>query len=126
MTSEVDEDCDGGSSRDYRPEYASQAETLCQLGFDEDELASFYFVDRRTIEGWKRSRPEFSEAVEIGKRALEAAVHVTALNRLLGYYRHVQVLRKGKKIYLKKYMQPNLIAAINWLATRQPEEWGES
>ena len=115
----------GASSREYRPEYAPQAETLCQLGFDEDELASFFIVDRRTIEDWKYSRPEFGAAVESGKCAVDGAVQVTTLRRILGYYYYVPVVFRGKKIYLKKYAHPDPDAAFKWLAARRPEEWGE-
>ena len=121
----ADDGCDDASSRSYRPEYASQAQTLCHLGFDEDELASFFTVDRRTIEDWKCSRPEFGAAVESGKCAVDGAVQVTTLRRILGYYYYVPIVFKGKKIYLKKYAHPDAHAGFKWLAARRPEEWGE-
>ena len=120
----ADDGCNDSPSHGYRAEYASQAETLCHLGFDEDELASFFIVDRRTIEDWKRSRPEFGAAVESGKCAVDGAVQVYTLKRILGYHHYVPIVSKGKKVYHSKYVPPDADAGLRWLSVRRPEEWG--
>jgi hypothetical protein len=51
----------------YREEYAEQARKLCLLGATDQELADFFEIDVRTIYDWKRTKPDFSQAIMRGK-----------------------------------------------------------
>ena len=69
----------------YREEFAEQARKLCLLGATDQELADFFEIDVRTIYDWKRTKPEFSQAIARGKMLADAEVAAKLYERACGY-----------------------------------------
>jgi hypothetical protein len=69
----------------YREEYAEQGRKLCLLGATDQELADFFEIDVRTVYDWKRTKPEFSQAIARGKMLADAEVAAKLYERACGY-----------------------------------------
>jgi hypothetical protein len=55
------------------------------LGATEQELGDFFGVHRDTIHEWKRTRPDFSDAITRGKMLADAEVGAKLYERACGY-----------------------------------------
>jgi hypothetical protein len=69
----------------YREEYAEQARKLCLLGATDKELADFFEIDVRTVYDWRRTKPEFSQAIAHGNMLADAEVAAKLYERAYGY-----------------------------------------
>lgn len=116
-----------GRPTDYRPEYAGQAQKLCELGATDIEIADFFGVDVSTIYRWKHAQPEFCEAVCVGKEALDARVERSLYNRAVGYsFESEKVFNYQGEVVrapIREHVPPDPSAALNWLKNRQPDKW---
>jgi hypothetical protein len=117
-----------GRPPSYKPEYAEQAVTLCQLGATDFELAEFFKVNTSTIYRWKNTHKEFCEAVMVGKEKADARVERALFNRAVGYTYEsevIRVLRDGTVVRVPnlEHIPPEPGAAFNWLKNRKPQEW---
>lgn len=111
----------------YKPEYAAQAEKLCELGATDMELADFFEVDVSTIYRWKHSHDEFCEAVKVGKEALDNRVERSLYQRAVGYsfnsekiFHHQGIITRADTV---EHIPPDPGAAMNWLKNRRGEVW---
>ena len=93
---------------DYRREYVRQARILCQMGFTEEGLASFFDVDELTIRQWRVSHPEFDKAVEVGSYAADDAVERALFLSCVGYTRIERKRVRGKIIELERHVPSNV------------------
>jgi len=111
----------------YKPEFAAQAEKLCNLGATDVELADFFGVTPRTIAGWKTSKPEFLQALKIGKDAADARVEASLYHKAIGYtFDSVKIFQHQGTIIqapFREHVAPDTTAAIFWLKNRMPEKW---
>ena len=64
----------GGRPKSYRDEYGEQVFKLCLLGATDKELADFFDVCEKTINGWKKDYPEFLQSLKRGKLLADANV----------------------------------------------------
>lgn len=108
----------------YRPEYARQAQKLCQLGLNDRDLAFFFEVDEHDIQSWKLRHKEFRSAVGTGQRDAENTAERATFRGIVGGAQKVPTVLAGKVIWIEKYHPPNARAGLDWLARRKPEEWG--
>jgi hypothetical protein len=69
----------------YREEYADDVYKFCLLGATDQELGDFFGVHRDTIHEWKRTRPDFSDAITRGKMLADAEVAAKLYERACGY-----------------------------------------
>ncbi|CDN96077.1 helix-turn-helix domain-containing protein [Agrobacterium tumefaciens] len=111
----------------YQPEYAEQAEKLCEQGLTDKQLAEFFGVTDRTISRWKLDYPEFCQSLKAGKEISDDAVVRSLFQRAIGYS-HPDVDIKvidGKvvKTEITKHYPPDTTAAIFSLKNRQPKDW---
>jgi hypothetical protein len=125
MSSIEDIEAEEGGSSHYRPGYERQAQKLCQLGLNDEDLAFFFDVDERTIERCKRDHVRFFSAVEAGRCAAEDAAERGTLLWIIGQTRKVKRVMAGKVIELEEYIPPNPHAGLKWLAQRKLEVWGK-
>jgi hypothetical protein len=116
-----------GRPSSYKPEFAGQAEKLCELGATDMELADFFGVDVATIYRWKHSHPEFCEAVKVGKDALDNRVERSLYQRAVGYsfnsekvFHHQGLITRAPTV---EHIPPDPGAAMNWLKNRRGETW---
>ena len=111
----------------YKPEYAKQAQKLCNLGADDANLADFFEVSRSTINLWKVQFSEFSDAVKVGKAPADERVKQSLYNRALGYSHEEDDIRViGGEIVVTptvKHYPPDTAAMIFWLKNRMPDEF---
>src|SRR5580765_5498691 len=75
----------GGRPTDYKPEYAAQAEKLCQFGCTDVELADFFGVSPWTIVHWRAVYPKFSKSTQLGKAAAEERTQRSMCHRASRY-----------------------------------------
>lgn len=110
----------------YKPEYADQAKRLCLLkAATDDDLATWFDVDVRTIGNWKNEHAEFFQALKDGKDGADLAVVVALHKRATGFKQTRKVLPKGatELVEVEEYFPPDTTAAIFWLSNRQKEAW---
>ena len=116
----------------YKPEYARQAEFLCQRGAIISELAEIFGVSTTAIYNWKLKYKEFGEAIDRGAHeAFDPRVERSLAEQAIGYYvdeeeAHVVGPQDDKyveKVTVRKYVKPNVAAAIFFLKNRMPEKY---
>ena len=136
------ENTGAGRPTDYKPEFADQAAKLCRLGATDDEIASFFEKDVRTINRWKNDHPEFCQALKDGKMASDMEVADRLFQRAKGFefveeqafkVKHTEFV-DGKKVseheeikivQLNRVVPPDTTAGIFWLKNRRKVEWRE-
>jgi hypothetical protein len=114
----------------YREEYAEQARKLCLLGATDQELADFFEIDVRTVYDWKRTKPEFSQAIARGKILADAEVASKLFERACGYSHQATKLYRQEdgSVTEAKYTieyPPDTSAASLWLRNRRKQDWRE-
>ena len=102
---------------------------LCLLGHTDEEVAKVMEVSIHTINSWKRTHPEFLEAMREGKEIADAQVVHALYKRATGFTvmeTHVCMYR-GEVIQtqIPKYYPPESWAANKWLNVRQRTKWAE-
>jgi hypothetical protein len=114
----------------YKPEFASQAEKLCALGFTNAELAEFFGVEEVTIDNWQARRPGFARALARGRKRTGERPERSLYRRAIGYTREVVKPFFSKNalqpvlVRLEEHVPPNAQAALAWLKIHFPEAWG--
>lgn len=111
----------------YKPEYASQAAKLCELGATDIELADFFGVDVRTFYRWMAEFDEFCQAVKTSKKVADERVQRSLYERATGYERdEVDIRVIGNQVVqtpVRKFYPPDTTACIFWLKNRDKENW---
>lgn len=113
----------------YKPEYSRQAHRLCLLGATDKELAEFFEVSTSTIGEWKKTNPNFADAVKRGKLYADGLVAESLFKRATG-----QATRKkthfashmgsiSDKCEYEETVEPDTGAAKFWLTNRQRTLW---
>ena len=118
-----------------------QSLKLTLLGANDKELADFFEVNEATINRWKKSHPDFCEALKKGKDTADANVASKLYSRAIGARITIQQAHKlkqvsyhenGKKksetevvqvVDLDVEQPPDTTAIIFWLKNRQPDKW---
>lgn len=113
----------------YRPEYAREARNYCLLGATNDDLAAFFEVAPRTLDGWLATHPAFAEAVREGRMVADAEVVQSLYRRALGYDYETRrtVLHRGETYTLPAtiHRPADVRACMFWLRNRRPKQWRE-
>lgn len=117
----------GGRPTKYKPEFVKIAYKLCQLGATDLEVADTLGISHDTLYRWKREKPEFSDALKVGKEVCDDRVEMSLYKRAIGYEQeNVKIFQyKGEEVvvpYIEK-VQPDTTAAIFWLKNRRPKEY---
>jgi hypothetical protein len=116
-----------GRPSKYKPEFAEQAEKLCDAGATDMELAQHFEVDVVTIYRWRNEHDEFCKAVKAGKDAADDRVERSLFNRAVGYtYESEKVFQfQGAIVRAEttEHVPPDPGAQLNWLKNRRPDKW---
>lgn len=118
-----------GRPSSYKPEFAVQAQKLCELGATDQEMADFFEVEVRTVYRWKHDHDEFCQALKAGKEAADERVERSLYQRAIGYEQEeVKIFMPGgadKPVYapFRAKIAPDVTAAIFWLKNRRREAW---
>jgi hypothetical protein len=112
----------------YREEFAEQARKLCLLGATDAELADFFEIDVRTVYDWKRTKPEFSQAILRGKILADAQVAAKLYERACGYRHKAEKVYRNEdgsvtKVEYEVEYPPDYQSASLWLRNRRKQDW---
>lgn len=105
------------------------ARALARDGYIDKEIAKLLGISKKTLNVWKKTYPEFYEALQVGKLEVDLLVEDSLLKRALGYeYEETEVTasKDGKPTKIKKtkkFQAADVTAQIFWLKNRQPERW---
>jgi len=131
-----------GQPTKYEPEFAAQAELLCELGATDLKLAKFFEVAKSTVGNWKREHPDFAAAVRSGKDRFDSEKVERSLLRRANGYKFIEVTRElrappndqesesvaalavTKKV--TKHIAPDVTACIFWLKNRMSKRWKDA
>jgi len=119
----------GGRPPKYSQEYADQARKLCLLGATDEEIASFFDVEVRTIYRWKLDYDEFCQALKVGKAEADDRVERSLYQKAIGYRQQaIKIFMPAGKddpVYAPyvEHMAPDTTAAIFWLKNRRSQDW---
>lgn len=130
----------GGRPSLYKEEYASLAFNYCLLGATDEDLATFFEVQKSTINNWKNDYPEFLDSIKKGKVQADAIIASSLYNRAKGAIINQQQAFKVKRVSyndkgnrietesieivdLQQEQPPDTTAAIFWLKNRNPNNW---
>lgn len=116
-----------GRPTTFKPEYVEQAYNYCLLGAIDTQMAEFFKVSEKTINAWKKSQPEFADALRRGKTMADAQVAGSLFKRATGYSHpetHINCY-EGEIIQTEvtKHYPPDTTACIFWLKNRQSDKW---
>lgn len=111
----------------WKPEFAEQAKNLALLGAIDTQVADFFGVSLSTVTRWKRSHPEFVDALNMGKAGANAKVAKALYQRAIGFTQQEIDIRviKGKIVQtpVTRRYPADTTACIFWLKNREPELW---
>lgn len=117
----------GGRPTAYKSEFVDLAYNYALLGATDDELATFFSVEVRTIHRWKESKPEFCHALKRGKEIADAEIASKLFHRARGYSHPEDKIfnNNGDPLVVPtiKHYPPDTTAAIFWLKNRQPRRF---
>ena len=119
----------GGRPPRYKPEYAEQANKLCQLGATDADLASFFEVSTVTIWRWAGRYEEFCNALKTGKSVADERVERSLYHKAVGYtFDAVKIfMPSGAKAPVhasyREHVPPDTTACIFWLKNRRRQQW---
>ena len=91
-----------GRPSKYKPEFAEQAQSLCEGGAIKVDLAAYFDVAESTVDKWLKEKPDFSGAVKKGRAVSDMAVVDSLYNKALA---------------------GDVTAMIFWLKNRRAEQW---
>jgi hypothetical protein len=122
-----------GQPTKFRQAFIEEAERVCeQEGFTDKQLAQHFKVGSGTIGNWKRSYPEFAQAVREGKSRFDTdVVENQLLKKIMGgeyEERHYERNSQGRRVLTRvviKMQDPDTLAMIFWLKNRNPARWGD-
>lgn len=133
-----------GSPSQYKVDYNRIVFWLALAGLTEYEMANVFGISEPGFAVWKRTRPDFMQALQAGKmEAVGVAAH--SLFRVANGYSHdaVKLIPNRVKEYspttgkvVKEYTEvlrepyvkhypPNVTALLKFLAAKYPEVWGD-
>jgi len=107
-----------------------QAYLLAVLfGATDVQIAKVMGVSEHTITYWKRTKPEFLEALNKGKLTKDQQVERSLFERAVGYSHpdiDIRVVdHEIVKTPITKHYPPSEVACIFWLKNRQRQKWAD-
>lgn len=117
----------GGRPSLYKHEYAEMARKIALLGATDAEMAAVFEVSETTLNEWKNTHIEFSEALKKGKAQADSDVADRLYQRAMGFEHPEIDLRVVNGAIVEtpitKIYPPDTAAAIFWLKNRQRGKW---
>jgi hypothetical protein len=114
----------------YNPAMLHMVTCLALKGCTDTDIANALNIGHATIDLWKRTRPEFLEALTRGKEQADAKVAESLYKVAIGFDYPMQVIKeyhgKYEVIDIMIHKPPNAWAAAKWLSMRDPVRWRET
>lgn len=111
----------------YKPEYASIAKKMCELGAIDTEIQEALGIVSSTFYKWRHDYPEFAKALKIGKEAADDRVERALYNKAIGYTTEdVKIFQhQGEPVVVPyvRVVDPDTASAIFWLRNRRSQQW---
>lgn len=101
------------------------------LGATDAQVADAIGISVRMLGYWKRSRPEFLQALKEARATADAKVTHSLYERALGYsHQAVKIVADAKTgtstvVPYTEHYPPDPTACIFWLKNRRPDLWRE-
>jgi hypothetical protein len=100
------------------------------LGATDRQVADLMDIDINTLNDWKRSHPEFANALKEGKIKADSEVADAMYRKAIGFWIDVVepvVLKNGDivEVSKRKYYPPDGTVGMKWMALRQRDLWAE-
>lgn len=106
---------------------------LALAGFNESKMAEIMEISQSTFDHWKKTKPEFYQALQNAKYGVNTKVAESFLSMCLGYEYEEEIAtfdRKTKeyiKTTIKRFRPPDPWAASKWLAMKMRDQgWSET
>lgn len=124
-----------GRSTKYKPDSTPKlVEAYAMDGYSDKQIAEILGIGRSTFYEWATKYPEFSEALQRGKEAVNAELKIAMMKTAMGYFveeeETVAILdvktsspTSYKKTTRKKYVPPNGTLQIFLSKNRMPEQF---
>jgi hypothetical protein len=116
-----------GRPQVYRDEFVELVYRLALLSQDDEDIASFFGIDPKTLYGWDEVHPEFCQSRARGKLIADGEVVVKLHQRAMGYeHEDVHISSYEGNVTMTpiiKHYPPDTQAATWWLKNRQPKKW---
>jgi hypothetical protein len=111
----------------YKPEYAKQAQKLCELGATDEDVAKFFEIHRATLYKWINKFEDLAAAMKTGKEVADQRVERSLYQNACGYTIEVEKLfhNRGEVVRADttEFIKPDTVAQIFWLKNRRPDLW---
>lgn len=101
-------------------------------GLTDEQIAHNIGIAVGTLYEWKKSYPEFSDALKKGKAPVDFEIENTLYKRAIGFEYEETITEifelpgGGQRKHIKKfkkYAPPDTTALIFWLKNRKPDVW---
>lgn len=119
----------GGRPSKWQERFVDDARRLVELGATDEEIASFFRIQPRTLYRWKLEHPEFCQVFKTAGEMADERVERSLYKRAVGYkQRSVKIFQfEGSPVIVPytEVIAPDVGAAKHWLACRKRKEWGE-
>jgi Asp-tRNA(Asn)/Glu-tRNA(Gln) amidotransferase A subunit family amidase len=116
-----------GRPTDYRVEFCQIAFDMCQNGATDREVAEALDIEERTLYRWKNEKPEFNQALRVGKESSDDRVEMSLYRRATGYnFNTIKIMQYEGEVIVEPYVEhvpPDVGAAKLWLQNRRG--WSE-
>lgn len=119
----------------YKPEFAGMAESHCELGATNEDLAALFDVAVSTVDKWISEKEEFSGAVKRGRTTADRRIVESLHGRALGGIVETEVVKtvrnadgstEAVSVPTRVYIPPDTTAAIFWLKNRRAADWRDA
>lgn len=116
-----------GRKTSYSPDKNRIAESLCEEGLTDKQIARFFGVTEQTINNWKSNFPLFFESLKRGKQLADSRVEAALFQKAVGYsVPDVHISSYEGKVTITpiiKHYPPDSTSCIFWLKNRDPKRW---
>lgn len=127
MTKRKENPQKAGRKSKYDQTMDKAANVLAGKGFTDKELATFFNVDEKTLNNWKKHFPLFFQSLKTGKAMADAQVEAALYQRAIGYSIpdvHISSYEGDITVTpIVKHFAPDITACIFWLKNRKPKKW---
>lgn len=109
---------------DFKTKRDARVYRFCLLGASNDDLCKMLNVCKTTFLTWRRTKPEFARAINLGKREADTRVVESLFNRAVGYSHKETKIASHMGVFVDemevdKHYPPDVNAIKLWLINRE-------
>lgn len=108
----------------YLPDCLPQVRAIAARGFTDKEISAIYGIPSDLFRAWRKSYPDFDDALKRGRLAPDAAVIEALWKTAVGYdFKEEGLTRTGAVREIRRHKPPDTTAIKYWLNNRAKETW---